>query len=321
MGARFCVFFAVAFTLMVGGANAQTYPQKPIRIIVPFPAGGPSDMQARLIGSKLTEAWGQASVVDNRSGGGGIIGTDLAAHADADGHTLLMMSASNAVQPSLYPQLPFDLVRDFAFITPITSGPGIVVVNVSLPVKSVPELIAYARARPGKVFYGSAGSGAPSHLAVELLKIMTRIDVVHVPYKGMAPALTDLLGGQLQLSIPTIAAGLPLARAGKLRALAVTGAQRSPAEPELPTVAETGVPGYQASNWYGFAAPAKTPRAIVVKLNRELVRILAAPDVREKLLNVGMDPASATPEAFTDFIKAEIAKWARVVKTAGIRAD
>jgi tripartite-type tricarboxylate transporter receptor subunit TctC len=321
MRTRICAFSLLAFALLPGGAIAQTYPQKPIRIVVPYPPGGPSDMQARLIGFKLTEAWGQTSVIDNRGGGGGIIGTELAARADADGHTLIILSGSNAVQPSLYPQLPFDLMRDFALITPITAGPGIVVVNASLPVKSVSELVAYARVRPGKVLYGSAGSGAPSHLAVELLKIMTHIDVVHVPYKGMAPALTDVIGGQLQLSIPTIAGGLPLTRAGKLRALAVTGAQRSPAEPELPTVAEAGVPGYQASNWYGFAAPAKTPRAIVLKLNREFARILAAPDVREKLVNVGMEPATATPEAFAEFVKAEIAKWTRVVKTAGIRAD
>jgi tripartite-type tricarboxylate transporter receptor subunit TctC len=217
--------------------------------------------------------------------------------------------------------MPYDLVRDFAFITPVTSGPGIVVVNNALAVRSVPELIAYARARPGKVSFGSAGSGAPSHLAVELLKVMTHIDAVHVPYKGMAPALTDVIGGQLQLSIPTISAGLPLARAGKLRALAVTGANRSPAEPELPTVAEAGVPGYQASNWYGFAAPEKTPRALVGRLQQEFARILAAPDVRDRLLNVGMEPATATPAQFTEFVKAEISKWARVVKAAGVRVD
>jgi len=300
---------------------AQTFPQKPIRIIVPFPPGGPSDMQARLIGIELTKAWGQTSVIDNRSGGAGIIGTELAAHADADGHTLLLMSASNAVQPGLYPKLPFDLMRDFAFITPVTTGPGIVVVNMALPVRSVTEFISYARARPGKLSFGSAGNGAPSHLAVELLKAMAQIDVVHIPYKGMAPALTDVIGGQIQFSIPTIAAGLPLMRAGKLRALAVTGAQRSPAEPSLPTVAESGVSGYQASNWYGVAAPVKTPRAIIDKLNREIARIMAAPDVRDKLLNVGMEPATSTPEQYTAFVKAELVKWTKVVKNAGIHAD
>ena len=185
----------------------------------------------------------------------------------------------------------------------------------------MPELIAFAKARPGKVSFGSAGNGAPSHLAVELLKSMAQIDVVHIPYKGMAPALTDVIGGQIQFSIPTIAGGLPLTRAGKLRALAVTGAQRSPAEPALPTVAESGVAGYQASNWYGFAAPEKIPRPIVAKLNQEFIRIMAVPDVRDRLLNVGMEPTTSTPAQFTEFVKAEMSKWAGVVKTAGVRAD
>ena len=302
-------------------AAAQNYPTKPIRIVVPYPPGGPSDMQARLFGQKLTEAWGQTSVIDNRGGGSGIIGTELVAHGDADGHTLIIMSGTNAVQPALYPKLPYDLTRDFAFITQITSGPGILVVNPALPIKSVPEFLAYARARPGKISFGSAGSGAPSHLSVELLKSMAHIDAVHIPYKGMAPALTDVIGGQIQFSIPTIAGGLPLTRAGKLRALAVTGEHRSPAEPGLPTIAEAGVPGYQASNWYGFAAPAKTPRAIVDKLNREFARILATPDVRDKLVNVGMEPVTSTPEQYTEFIKTEVVKWARLVKSANIRPD
>ena len=312
---------ALTFAVPAFGAEAQAYPQKPIRIIVPFPPGGPSDMLARLIGAKLAEAWGQAIVVDNRGGASGIIGIELAAKADPDGYTLIVVSAGLAVQPSLYRKLPYDPVRDFAPITRIVSGPGIMVVNPSLPVRSVAELIAYARSRPGKVFYGTAGNGTPSHLAVELLKVMTQVDIVHVPYRGMAPAMTDVVAGQLQLSIPTMPAGLPLAKAGKLRALAVTGAQRSPAAPELPTVAEAGVPGYQASNWYGIAAPAKTPRAIIARLNQEFSRILAAPDVREKLLGVGMEPATNTPEQFADFMKSEIGKWARVVKIAGIRVD
>ncbi len=312
---------ALMFAMPAFGAEAQAYPQKPIRIIVPFPSGGPSDMQARLVGNKLAEAWGQTTVIDNRGGANGIIGIELAAKADPDGHTLILVTAGLAVQPSLYPKLPYDPVRDFALITRISSGPGIMVVNPSLPVRSVTELIAYARVRPGQMSYGSAGNGAPSHLAVELLKVMTQIDLVHVPYRGMAPTISDLVAGQLQLSIPTMPAGLPLARAGKLRALAVTGAQRSPAAPELPTASEAGVPGYQASNWYGIAAPAKTPRAIIARLNQEFGRIMAGPDVREKLLNVGMEPATSTPEQFADFMKSEIGKWAQVVKTAGIRVD
>jgi tripartite-type tricarboxylate transporter receptor subunit TctC len=319
--ARILALAALFIAVQAPHVAAQTYPQKPIRIIVPYPPGGPSDMQARLIGIELTKAWGQTSVIDNRGGGSGIIGTELAARADADGHTLILMSATNAVQPGLYPKLPYDVTRDFAFITQITSGPGIMVVSPALPVRSASELIAYAKARPGKVSFGSAGNGAPSHLAVELLKTMAQIDVVHIPYKGMAPALTDVIGGQIQFSIPTIAGGLPLSRSGKLRALAVTGAQRSPAEPGLPTVAESGVPGYQASNWYGFAAPAKTPRALVDQLNRELKRIMASPDVREKLLNVGMEPTTTTPEQYAEFVKAEVVKWTKVVKAAGIHAE
>ena len=314
-------FIGICFVLAAGAAAAQAYPTKPIRIIVPFPPGGPSDMQARLVGPKLTQAWGPPTVIDNRGGASGLIGGELAAKAEPDGHTLILMTAGNAVQPSLYPQMPYDLVRDFAFVTPITSGPGIVVVNPSLPIRSVAELIAYAHARPGKVFFASAGSGAPSHLAVELFKVMTQTDIVRVPYKGMAPAINDVIGGQLQLSIPTMPGGLPLAKAGKLRALAVTGAQRSPAAPELSTVAEAGVPGYQSANWYGFAAPAKTPRAIVIKLNREIARIMATTDVRDRLLAVGMEPISSTPEQFTEFVKAEIGKWAKVVKSAGIKPD
>jgi tripartite-type tricarboxylate transporter receptor subunit TctC len=317
----FIIFAALMFAVPAFGALAQVYPHKPIRIIVPFPPGGPSDMQARLFGAKLAEAWNQTTVIDNRGGANGIIGIELAAKADPDGHTLILVSAGIAVQPSLHPQLPYDPVRDFAYITPVTSGPGIVVVNLSLPARSVPELIAYARAHPGRVLYGSAGSGAPSHLAVELLKVMTHVDMVHVPYKGMAQAITDLIGGQIQLSIPTMPGGLPHVKAGRLRALAVTGSQRSPAAPELPTVAEAGVAGYQASNWYGFAAPAKTSRAIIGKLNHEFGRIVTAPDVREKLVNVGMDPMTSTPEQFADFVQSEIGKWARVVKTAGIRVD
>ena len=311
----------IALAAFAFASAAQTFPHKPIRIIVPYPAGGPSDMQARLIGIKLSEAWGQPSVIDNRGGASGIIGTDLAAKADPDGHTLILMSATNAVQPSLYPKLPYDLARDFAFIAPITSGPGIVVVNPGLPIKSINDLIAYARARPGKVFFGSAGSGAPSHLSVELLKVMTNVDIVHVPYKGMAPALTDVMGGQLQMSIPTIAGGLPLTRSGKLRALAVTGARRSPAEPDLPTVAEAGVPGYQASNWYGMAGPVKMPAPVITKLNREFALILATPDIRDKLLSVGMEPTTSTPAQFGEFVRGEIGKWAKVVKAAGVKAE
>jgi len=302
-------------------AGAQAYPVRPIRLIIPFPPGGPRDVQARLIGPKLNEAWGQPVVIDNRAGANGIIGLDLAAKAPADGHTIVMISAGFAMAPALYAKLPYDTLRDFVPVAPLTSGPGIVVVHPALPAKSVRELIAYAKSRPGQLQYGSAGNGAPSHLAVELFKVMTQTDILHVPYKGMAPALNDLLGGQLQLSMPTIPGGLPFVQAGRLRGLAVTSAQRSPAAPDLPTLAEAGVPGYEATNWYGIAAPARTPRAVVDKLNAETGRILRIADVRARLLNLGMDPMTHDPDEFARFLRAEVDKWGKVVRSAGVRLD
>jgi tripartite-type tricarboxylate transporter receptor subunit TctC len=305
----------------VGHASAQTYPSKPIRFIVPFPAGGPRDVQARLLGPKLTEAWGQAVVIDNRAGANGVIGTEIAARSPADGHTLVMITAGEAAAVSLNPRLPYDFLRDFTPVAPFSSGPGILIVNNSLPAKSVKEFIAYARTRPGQLNYGSAGNGAPSHLSVELLKVMARIDLTHVPYKGMAPALTDVIGGQIHLSLPTIPGGLPHAQAGRVRALGVSGAKRSPAAPEIPTIAESGLAGYEATNWYGIAAPAGTPRAIVIKLNAEITRILTLPDVRVRLLNIGMEAETGSPEAFADYLKLEVAKWAKVVKATGLRLE
>lgn len=301
--------------------KAQVYPTRPVRIIIPFPAGGPRDMQARLIGTKLTEVWGYSIIIDNRAGANGIVGTALAAQATPDGYTLLMISAGHAVSASLYPKLPYDSLRDFAPIGRSASAPGIVVVAPTFPARSVHELIEYARARPGKLFYASAGTGSPSHMAVELFKLMTHTDFTHVPYKGMAPGITDLLTAQVQLSMPSIPGGLPLARAGKLRALAVTSARRSPAAPELPTVAEAGVPGYSATNWYGFAAPAGTPGAIVAKLNAEITRAITAPDTRAHMADIGLEAETSTPAEFGEFMKVEIAKWAKVVKATGLKPE
>ena len=299
----------------------QPYPAKPIRLIIPFPPAGPRDIQARLLGPKLTEAWGQTVVIDNRAGANGIIGTDLAAKSPADGHTLVLISAGFASAPALYAKLPYDTQRDFVAVSPLTSGPGILVVNNTLPVKSVKELIAHARARPGQLHYGSAGNGAASHLTVEMFGVMTGTRYAHVPYKGMAPALNDVIGGQIHVSLPTIPGGLPHAQAGRVRALGVSSAKRSPVAPEVPTIAEAGVPGFEATNWYGIAAPAGTPRAIVSKLNQEFTRIIGMPDVRAKLLNMGMEPETSTAEAFADYLKQEIVKWARVVKASGIRLE
>ncbi len=302
-------------------AQAQAYPARPLRLIIPFPAGGPRDIQARLIGTKLTEAWGRTVIIDNRAGASGIVGTEVAAKSTPDGYTLVMISAGHAVNATLYPKLPYDSIRDFAPIAKSASAPGIVVVAPSFPAKSVFGLIEYARARPGKLFYATSGTGSPSHLAVELFKIMTRTDFTHVPYKGMAPALVDVVSGQVQLSIPSIPGGLLLARAGKLRALAVTGAQRSPAAPELPTVAESGVPGYSATNWYGFAAPAKTPASIIAKLNTEITRVLNAPDTRARMMDLGLEPEPSTAAEFGEFMKSEIAKWAKVIQATGLRPE
>ncbi|MGZ5261389.1 MAG: tripartite tricarboxylate transporter substrate binding protein, partial [Burkholderiales bacterium] len=273
---------AAAF-LFAGTAHvaAQAYPTKPVRVIIPFVAGGPADFIARLVGPKLSEAWGYPVIIDNRGGGNQIIATELAAKAQPGGHTLLLTSGGFAVNVSLYPKLPYDSLRDFTPVSLIATGPNLVVVHPAVPARSLAELITYARSKPGQLVYASAGSGAPSHLAVELFKTMARIDMVHVPYKGMAPGITDLLGGQVQLAFPTISAGITHARAGRLRALAVTTAKRSPAAPEMPTIAEAALPGFEASNWYGVIVQAKTPPQIVRKIHDDIARALTMPDIRD----------------------------------------
>ena len=314
-----CATIAAALASTAGGAAAQAYPTKPIRLVVPFAPGGPADIQARLIGPKLTEAWGQPVVVENRAGGNTIIATELTARADPDGHWVQVISAGFAINVSLYAKLPYDSLRDFAPVTQLTSGPAIAVIHPSLPVRSVKELIALARARPGQLTYASAG--LPSQLAVELFKVLTDTDMVHVPYKGAAPAMIDLIAGHVQVSFPTISGGLPHARAGRLRALATTGAKRSLATPDLPTMIEAGVPGYVATNWFGTAVPAKTPPTIVSKLSQEIARVLRLPDVAERLLVQGMEPVSSTPGEFAAYIRSEMTKWAKVVKASGARAE
>lgn len=302
-----------------GGAAAQSYPSKPVRLIVPFAPGGPADFQARLIAPKLTASWGQPVVVENRAGGNTIIATELTARSEPDGHVVQVISAGFAINVSLYSKLPYDSLRDLAFVTQLTSGPAIVVVHPSLPVRSVKELIQLARSRPGQLTYASAG--LPSQLAVELFKVMTGTDLVHVPYKGAAPAMIDLIAGHVQVSFPTIGGGLPHAQAGRLRALATTGAKRPLAAPDLPTMMEAGVPGYEATNWFGTAVPAKTPPAIVAKLSQDIGRVLHLPDVRERLLAQGMEPVSNTPEEFSTYVRSEMTKWAKVVKASGAKAE
>jgi tripartite-type tricarboxylate transporter receptor subunit TctC len=300
-------------------AVAQNYPVKPIRLVVPFAPGGPADIQARLIAPKLTEALGQPVVVENRAGGNTIIATELTAKADPDGHWIQVISAGFAINVSLYPKLPYDSARDFAPVTQLTSGPAIAVVHPSLPARSIKELIQVARSKPGQLTYGSAG--LPSQLAVELFKVMTKTDMLHVPYKGQGPAMIDLVAGHIQLSIPTILGALAHYKAGRLRALATTGAKRAVAAPELPTMIEAGVPGYEAANWFGTVVPAKTPPAIVSRISQEIARALHLPDVKERFLSQGMEPVGNTPAEFSKQIQSEIVKWAGVVKASGAKAE
>jgi tripartite-type tricarboxylate transporter receptor subunit TctC len=301
---------------------AQTYPAKSIRIVVPFPAGGIADLFSRHIGQKLTDTWGQPVIVDNRPGAGGNIGAEIVAKSPPDGYTLVMGSiGTHSVNVSLFSKLPYDPLRDFAPVALVMEAEGLLVLHPSVPVKSVKELIALARARPGQVAYASAGHGTASHLAGELFKSMANVDMVHVPYKGNVPAITDLIGGQTSLLFATMPTVLPQVQAGRLKALAVTSSARSPAAPELPTIAEAALPGYSVTNWIGLFAPAGTQRDIVVKLNGETVRIMQAPEIQKRLLAEGAKFTPTTPDQFTAFVKSEIAKWAKVVKEAGIRVD
>jgi tripartite-type tricarboxylate transporter receptor subunit TctC len=310
-------------TVCTGSVLAQTtYPTKTMRIIVPYTPAGTTDILARAMGQKFTEAWSQPVLVDNRPGANGNIGTEVAAKAAPDGYTLLMgTAATHGTNPGLYPELQFDAVRDFAPISLVALVPNIVVVTNSLAAKNLPDLITYAKANPGKLSHGSPGQGSTGHLSAELLKSMTGAVMTHVPYRGSAPVLQDLMGGQLQVVIDNIPPYLSQVRAGKIRALAVTSAKRSPAAPQLPTVAETGVKGYEASSWFGFFAPAGTPPDILAKLAAETQRILQLPDMKDRLLSLGAQPAANTPDEFAVFVRDEIAKWGAVIRNAGVRIE
>jgi hypothetical protein len=317
------VFFA-AFSagLCFQCAEAQTYPDRPIRLVIPFPPGGGSDITGRTIAQKLGEALGQQVVADNRGGAGGNIGTDIVAKAAPDGYTLVMaLSGPFSINGSLLGKLPFDPLKDFALITLAGATPNLLVAHPSLPVNTVKELIALAKASPGRINFASSGLGTPAQLAGELFNTMAGVKLVHVPYKGASPALTDLLAGQVQLMFSTMPPALPQVKAGKLKAIAVTSAKRSVTTPELPTISEAGLPGFEAITWYGMAAPAGTSPAIIKKLNNEVVKLLHLPDVRERLLATGTEAAGTTPEEFATYIKSEIVKWAKVVKASGARAD
>jgi tripartite-type tricarboxylate transporter receptor subunit TctC len=301
-------------------AQAQAYPARPVRIIVGFPAGGPQDIIARLIGQWLAERLGQQFIVENRAGAGGNIGAEAVVIAAADGHTLLLVGPPNAINATLYDKLKFNFVRDIAPVASISRVPLVVETNLAVPVRTVPELIAYAKASPGKINFASAGNGTPQHVAGELFKMMAGIDIQHVPYRGSAPALTDLLGGQVQLMIETTPASIGYIRSGRLRALAVTTATRSEALPDLPIVADF-VPGYEASSWYGIGATRNTPTEIIDKLNKEINAALADPKIRARLADMGSTVLPGSPADFGKFIVEEIEKWGKVVKFSGAKAE
>jgi len=318
-------FAALLVALAASGAFAQTaanYPNKPIRIVVPFPAGGTTDILARAVANEMQKAWGQAVVVENRAGAGGNIGSDIVAKSAPDGYTLLVGAVSpQAINVTLYPKLPYDVMRDFAHVTLIAAVPNVLEVNPGVPVKTVKELIALAKAQPGKLTYASSGSGTSIHLSAELFKTMAGVDMLHIPYKGSAPAITDLISGQVNLMFDNLPSSLAQIKAGKLRAIAVTTLKRSPALPDVPTIAESGLPGYDASSWFGMHAPAGTPSDIVHKLSSTVAKSLHTPEMRERLASQGAEPVGNTPEQFTEFVRAEIAKWAKVVKASGARVD
>ena len=318
--------WAAALLACVGtSAPAQgahpNYPNKPLRLIVPFAPGGSNDIMARIFGYKFAESFGQQVIIDNRGGASGIIGTDLAAKAAPDGYTLLMMSLTIAVNPSLYKKLPYDTERDLVPVSLVASAPLILVVHPSLPVKSLKDFIAHAKANPGKLNFGSGGPGTTPHLAGEMLKSMAGLQMTHVPYKGGGPALADLIGGQLQLMLENIPSTLPFVKSGKLRVLAVSGLTRSTLAPEVPTLNEAGLKGYEIVGWNGLFLPAGTPSAIVTRLYTETVKALALPDIKERLSGMGAEGVGSTPAQFTAFVKSEIRKWAQVVRDAGLRVE
>lgn len=301
-------------------ASAQAWPTKQIHIVVPFPPGGFNDTLARILSQELPKSLGQPVIVDNRPGGNTIIGTDLAAKSPPDGHTLFIAALPFSVVQSLF-KTPFDANRDFAPIVLAGISNNLLVANAKFPVNSVQELIAYAKKNPGRVNYGSAGNGTSPHLSMELLKSMTHVFMTHIPYKGSAPVVADLIGGQVDVMFDNVPNVVQHVRAGRMKALAVSGATRSPLAPEVPTVAESGVPGYDVSVWFGVLAPAGTPRDIVQRLNAEIRKIIATPEVTDRFLKQGVEPRTGTPEQFGALIKAEVYRWANVVKTAGIKAD
>ena len=290
-------------------------------MIAPSSPGSGVDIVARFLGQKLSENMKQQVVVDNRAGAGANLGADIAAHAPRDGYTLFVGTPAHTINPALYTKLNYDIIRDFAPISLLTTGQYVLVVHPAVPAKSVKDLIALARAKPGQLNYASAGNGNATHLAGELFHSLAKVDIVHVPYKGTGPALTDLIGGQVQFMFSNLTAAMPQMKSGKLRALAVTGSRRSPSVSELPTMIEAGVPGYTVASWYALLAPAGTPQDVLTRLHGEVVKAMSAPDMKERLSGEGAEPTTSSPAELTAFLKAEIAKWGKVIKAAGIKAE
>ena len=311
-----CVLTAIAVTV-----SAQTYPAKPIRIVVPFPPGAFNDTLGRTIAAKFSDGGFGQTVVDNRPGAGSTIGADLVAKSPPDGYTLLIVAVPFAVNATLYTRLPYNTERDFTPLLFAGSTPNMLVVHPSLPVKSVPELVALAKAKPGQLDYASTGAGSSNHMSMELFKMMTKTDILHVPYKGSAPALTDLMGGHVMMIFDNTPNVLPHVKGGRMRGIAVTSLKRSALAPELPTVDESGVPGYEVLVWFGVVGPAGMPRDVVARLNAEMNKVLVMPDVRERFQAGGVEPVGGLPEKFGDHLKTEIAKWGKVVKATGARVD
>ncbi len=313
-----------ALTLMLafaGAALGQAYPERPIRLIVSYPPGGGTDVTARTIVAKLSEGLGRQVVIDNRPGAGSTIGTDLVAKATPDGYTLLMSDTTFGIIPGLYAKLPYDAQRDFQPVTQVTGVPVGLVIHPALPAQSVKDLVALAKSKPGGLNFGSGGVGTPVHMAGELLKLAANINIVHIPYKGAGPAFADLLGGHFQLMFPTLQSAVPHIKSGRLRLLALTSEKRSPAFPDVPTMAEAGVPGVVATAWFGIHAPRATPKAIVARLHGEAVKVLQDPTVKQRFETDGAEPVGSSPAQFQQFVANEIGKWTKVVKDAGIKAE
>jgi len=316
------LFACAAFSGAVHAQSASSYPSKPVRWIVPFPPGGGTDSISRALTQKLSEAWGQQVIADNRPGSGGTIGLALAAKAPADGYNIVLGQLANvAIAPALYPKLPYDGVRDFTPVTLALTSPLILVVHPSVPAKNVKELIALARAKPDSITFGSPGNGTTGHLGTEIIKTAGKVKMVHVPYKGAVPAFTGLLGGEIAVYLSSIQPALPMLKAGRVRALGVTSAKRMPTLPDVPTIAETGLPGYEVTNWYGVMAPAGVPKDILAKLHGDLVKIMKSPDVQQRFAAEGGDATPNTPEQFGAFIRNEIVKWGKAVKESGAKVD